>query len=180
MRRRGRSPTCHMGTNANTEEYLDKDDQDALVESLEVEALAQNRQFQTYFGIVGGFAALISLIYPLLCQQECSSQWFTCWFHALVSLFAHLGAIYLSRTDPSSLRAQQPLAVVALTTVVIVIPILLWIMGFFSEDIEHFHIGLTIGNLVTFVGTMLLRWDVYSTTKALEDLHGAKYEHKSL
>jgi hypothetical protein len=66
------------------------------------------------------------------------------------------------------------------TVLLVVIPVILWLTGKFADDIEHFHVGLVVGNLVTFVGSMMLRWDVRSTTRFLEDLHGAKYEHKSL
>jgi hypothetical protein len=61
-----------------------------------------------------------------------------------------------------------------------VAPLLLWVMGGFDQDVEHFHLGLLLGNLVTLLGSFLLLWDLQSTRQALSDLNGAKYEHKSL
>ena len=53
-------------------------------------------------------------------------------------------------------------------------------IGSFDGDTEHFHVGLTLGNLVSMVGALTLLWDAYMTREAFADLIGAKYEHKSL
>ena len=177
MRRRGRSPTTYSGTNTAPEtQYIDRDDQDELVASLEDEATYQTKQFQKYFGFIGAFALLASLLYPLLCQEECSSRWIPCWMHATSSSVAHGLAIHQSRNDiQSQFSKWQLLALLLVGT-----PFSLWLLGKFPDDIEHFHLGLIIGNVVTFVGTMILRWDTLSTKKAIEDLHGEKYAYKTL
>jgi TRAP-type uncharacterized transport system fused permease subunit len=155
---------------------MDKDDQDALVESMEDEAWQQTKQFQRFFGFVGGFAVLVSLAYPLLCQEECSVRWTTCWIHSIVSSVNHVCAILLSRRNQRS----QDFQLLVATIFLVAAPSALWVFGNFAEDVEHFHVGLLVGNLVTFLGALLLRWDIESTSKALDDLNGAKYEHKSL
>jgi hypothetical protein len=156
---------------------MDIDDQDLLVHSLEDQAFQQTKDFQRYFGLVVGFAVLVSLVYPLLCQEECSTQWAACWIHAAVSSLTHALSILLSRKDPPSSR---DLPLLLATSVPTVIAVLLWLAGKFAEDIEVFHLGLILGNIVSFMGSLLLRWDIQSTKTALEELHGAKYEHKSL
>ena len=209
MRRRGRSPTPHIGTNTtgaydNDDDdddtmmmmMMDTDDQDALVESLELDAIQQTKDFSNYFGFVVGFAVLASLVYPLLCHEQCFPRMWTCGCHAMVSSATHVGAIWLSSSSSSSSSSleppfQQPQRQTTITTTtttiisltvcgLIGIPLLFWGMGNFADDMEHFHIGLIVGNIVTLVGSVLLRWDAWSTKRALEELHGAKYEHKSL
>jgi hypothetical protein len=155
---------------------LDEDDQEQLLQSLEQEVAKQARQFQKLFALVGGFAFLVSLFYPFLCATECSSKWIIiCWTHAVYSATMHGIVILISR----DLRQQSRQAIYCLS-ILIIIPIILWILGKFADDIEHFHLGLMIGNIVTFVGWLLLRWDARSSGKALDDLNSAKYEHKSL
>lgn len=192
IRRRGRSPTKHLGTNtaeaSDALEFLDTDDQDALVESLAYESKAQAQQFQKLFGLVGLFAIFVSLGYPFLCQEECSVRAFSCWFHVLSSCGTHGLSIWLSRVDLEALwsteetgRVQMFPPIATLFGILVnLVPIVFWVGGIFHADVEHFHVGLGLGNVVTFTGSLLLRWDAVSTYAALEDLDGAKYEHKSL
>jgi hypothetical protein len=49
-----------------------------------------------------------------------------------------------------------------------------------GEEEEHFHLGLMIGNIVTFLGLLVLRWDALSTRLALQELDAAQYKHKAL
>lgn len=187
MRRRGRSPTPHHGTNTdphhdeNDNDFLDSDDQNALVASLEAEYRSQAKQFQLAFGLVGGFAMAASLLYPFLCEEECSTRLLACWTHTAVAVVAHGLSILLSRIEQhGSSQTTRSMALLVGASSLTLVPVLLWVAGFFHDDIEHFHLGLVLGNAVTLTGSMLLRWDAHSTRIALEDLNGAKYEHKSL
>jgi hypothetical protein len=180
---RRRTPNSKQASESKSSEssnpellLLDEDDQEQLLQSLEQEVAKQTRQFQKLFALVGGFALLVSLFYPFLCATECSSQWIICWTHAVYSATMHGMVILISR----DLRQQARQALIYCLAILIIIPIILWILGKFADDIEHFHLGLMIGNIVTFVGWLLLRWDARSSGKALDDLNSAKYEHKSL
>jgi hypothetical protein len=127
------------------------------------------------FRVVVGFAVVVSLFYPLLCQDECSrpsGNWLVCWTHALYSALNHVLVIVLVTKQ----NIMPFLAVGTLVPLVVV-----WRLGFFSEDhIDHFHIGLIIGNVVTLLGSFLLRWDAQSARNALMELNASKYRHKGL
>jgi hypothetical protein len=184
MRRRGRSPTTSTkptfddDNNDNEEEqaeFLDQDDQDTLVDSLAQEVAHQTQQFQNMFRMVVGFAVVVSLFYPLLCQDECSSSQYwvvKCWTHALYSALNHALVIVLVTNK------QNMMPFLAAGTLVPLVVV--WMLGFFSEDIDHFHIGLIIGNVVTLLGSFLLRWDAQSTRNGLVELDASKYRHKAL
>ncbi len=190
-------------------EMIDTDDQELLIRSLEEEAHQQSQLFQKAFAAVGGFAMVISLlVYPFLCHEECSQRLISCWTHAIVSCVTHGLSIQCSRCrnrkdncdedeqddDDKNNKSDEDdgidpmiLAISIWKTklfqgavVLNLLPLLLWIVGFFDQDLEHFHLGLVLGNVVTLVGAFLLLWDVQSTRQALDELNGAKYEHKSL
>ena len=185
-KRRGRSQTRYSeSTNADRsdehDEPLDEDDQRELVESLEREAAVQTRFFQDVFAFgIGGIAIVFSLTLPLLCPEECTANDGTklaCWSHAVVSSGVHAWSIHpflLTR----SLTTRSPSIVI--DVMLQVIPIVLWLTGFVSNDEDHFHLALLIGNLVTFFGARLMYWDVESTKKSIEDLDAARYRHKTL
>ena len=62
-----------------------------------------------------------------------------------------------------------------------VTPWIIWFFGSsFAHDEDHFHLGLMIGNIVTILGSLLIRWDMESTNKALKDLDDARYKHKAI
>lgn len=212
LRKRGRSPSAPLQyryTNAvnneecSSEDYddddeiiLDTDDQEDVIHSLQEQSYRQSKQFQTLFFGVGVFAMIISLVYPFLCHDECSSRLFSCWSHTLVSCGSHVLSIKLSRSlqyledENGELRPLAdpmlpPHSVLASPTFLAaaganLVPLVLWISGAFDQDIDHFHIGLVMGNMVTLVGSIIVLWDWYSTRQALAELNGAKYEHKSL
>jgi hypothetical protein len=178
MRRRGRSPTVYQGTNTPVpeDEVMDEDDQTALVEALEKECAEQLKQFQLYFTYIVYFAIVISLVFPLLCQEECSYQMTSCWTHALYSAIVHGLSLFLARNNSQS----QDLRWFVLTFLLVAIPINVWVMGAFHEDIEHFHIGLILSTMPTFGGCIMLRWDDRSTFTSINDLKRLKYEYKTL
>lgn len=178
MRRRGRSPTIYKGTNTLPEEdeVMDEDDQTALVESLEMEAAEQMKQFQRYFSYIGYFAVAISLVFPFLCQEECSHQMISCWTHAMYAAIVHGLSLFLAQNNSQSHDFQG----FVLTFLMVTIPALLWMIGAFHEDVEHFHIGLLLSNMTTFGGCILLRWDDRTTAASIQDLNGLKYAHKTL
>lgn len=189
MRRRGRSPTERWSTNAEQDDdsdvsvILDTDDQEEMIRQLERDAQKQSRFFQSFFSVVGGFGMVVSLfIYPILCQEECSQRIVPCWAHALVSSGAHGLSIKLSQAKMNYEEPRLPFSsgFFGILIILHVVPPLLWVIGVFDQDVEHFHLGLALGNLVTLVGALLLLWDEQSTRKALNDLNGAKYEHKTL
>lgn len=210
MRRRGRSPTerfkaTNSALDASEEEngdnavILDTDDQEELIRTMEEEAKKQSQLFQTAFSLVGGFAMVVSLfVYPFLCHDECSQRLFSCWTHAIVSCGTHGLSVKVSRSTnrypngvdhieddinddagPAPIFPSLP-SLFGILVVLHVLPLVLWVLGAFDRDVEHFHLGLVLGNLVTLLGSFLLYWDAQSTQQALNDLHGAKYEHKSL
>ncbi|CAJ1943134.1 unnamed protein product [Cylindrotheca closterium] len=177
MRRRGRSPTSYRGTNTTTEDdVLDEDDQSELIEEIRLEAEAQMEQFQRYFTFIGFGAIAISLVDPFLCQEECEQQITSCWSHSIFSAVLHGAAVALARNQSNEQDFHWFLILFAL----VVIPMIFWVMDLFHEDIEHFHIGLLLSNMVTFVGCILLRWDDQSTFTSIDDLHDLKYAHKTL
>lgn len=176
---------------------MDTDDQDDLIHSLQEDARKQSELFQKAFAAVGGFAMVTSLlVYPFLCHDECSKRLASCWTHAIVSCGTHGLSIRLSRSmnyprqhsdaeeddyGPSPLFVafwKTPLFAAAIA--LHILPLVLWVVGVFDQDVEHFHLGLVFGNVVTLLGSSILLWDVYSTRRALSELNGAKYEHKSL
>jgi hypothetical protein len=184
---------------------MDTDEQEELIRFMQEDAQKQSQLFQTAFSLVGGFAMVISLfVYPFLCHDECSQRLFSCWAHAIVSCGTHGLSIKLSRSmnpryptsgmedddDGGGGRKNDDLLIppfslvkstlFGILVVVHVLPLLLWVMGIFDKDVEHFHLGLVLGNVVTLLGSFLLLWDAQSTREALSDLDGAKYEHKSL
>jgi len=199
-----------QATNAGPEsfhhvEILDTQDQEQFIQKMEEESRRQSQLFQTIFEYVGVFAMIMSLVfYPFVCQEECSIRFGSCLIHAIVSCGTHALSIKISRSMTKSMNGhgnshesesrlpQSATAVAGLGTTPILLllvvvwvvahlaPLLLWVFGSFHEDLEHFHIGLTIGNFVTMMGTVILLWDAHTTCEAFTDLYGAKYEHKSL
>ncbi|KAL3936847.1 MAG: hypothetical protein SGBAC_007923 [Bacillariaceae sp.] len=184
MRRRGRSPTSYTGTNTASEDddvmdeddILDEDDQAELVEAVRREAEVQMKQLQLCFTYIGFGAIAIALLDPFLCYEECEQQLVSCWTHSILSAILHGGAVALARIESN----EQDFHLFLLLFALVVIPMIFWVMDFFHEDIEHFHIGLLLSNMVTFVGCILLRWDDNSTFSAIDDLDALKYEHKTL
>ena len=202
MRNRGRSPTeSSRATNAaqdssSHDEMLDTDDQEELIKSLVAQSQRQAKFFQTVFAGVGFFAMVISLFfYPFICRDECSSRPISCWTHAFISCGTHAVSIKMSQSlnmlvyGHGETQASDPMLppralfqswVFLVWVAVHLLPLLLWVIGSFDGDTEHFHVGLTLGNLVSMVGALTLLWDAYTTREAFADLIGAKYEHKSL
>jgi hypothetical protein len=149
-----------------------------------------------YFGYgIGGFAIVFSLIFPLLCPDECAANnndnnnATICWLHAVYSSLTHAWVIYpfvmketsQTRRGVSKLRTRTDFIVIAFLQL---LPIILWLTGFFiavQQDDDHFfHLALIIGNVVTYIGAHLIHWDIQSTRKAIEELDSARYKHKAL
>mmetsp|Transcript_27033 Transcript_27033/g.30313 ORF Transcript_27033/g.30313 Transcript_27033/m.30313 type:complete len:181 (+) Transcript_27033:50-592(+) len=170
-------------------ECIDEDDQKELVESLHREANIQSIFFQNIFCFgIGGLAILFSLTLPLLFPDECANNSSTytagasiCCSHAVYSSLTHAWTIH-----PFILKTSQATAGVSKITTDVVgivlqtIPIVLWLTGFFSQDKDHIHLALLIGNVVTIIGAHLIYWDIYSTRKAIKELYNARYKHKAL
>ena len=174
MRRRGRSPTVYEGTNTLSDDYMDSDDQNVLVETLEKEAAEAMMRIRFFFVSIGYFAIAASLVLPFLCQEECSAQSLSCWGHSIYSSILHLMSISLAKKQASDFNLFM------VTFILASLPMIVWLMGKFEYDIEHFHLGLTLANMTTLTGCMLLRWDDSETAKSLEELNELKYTHKSL
>ena len=179
LNRRGRSQTRYSeSTNADQDELIDEDDQQELIESLQREAAIQSRFFQNIFGFgIGGMAIVFSLIFPLLCPDECAAEGMgACWSHSVFSSALHAWSIHPFVLKTLSTRSPTTIIDVALQ----MIPILLWLTGFVSRDEGLFHFALLVGNIVTFIGAHLIYWDMKSTETALGNLDAARYKHKSL
>jgi hypothetical protein len=131
-----------------------------------------------------------------------------CWIHSLYSITCHGLVIYLTLSllpAPSPLmrvgeedtpitsnsKFQRPMILVA--AILTFGPVGLWKMRWLEnrdtsvvyssavgDEEEHFHLGLMIGNIVTFLGLLVLRWDALSTRQALQELDAAQYKHKAL
>jgi len=185
--------------NYDDDEPMDEDDQRELVKLLQLEAAAQSSFFQKVFGYgIGGTAIFLSLVFPLLCPDECSADRGTalaCWSHSVFSCGVHARMIHpfvlqssstttelSSSTTSSSASTSLTITTIATNTDIAlqVIPILLWLTGFFSKDEDHFHLALLISNLVTYLGAHLVFWDMQATQKELESLDAARYKHKAL
>jgi len=161
---------------------MDEDDQKELVESMQREAAEQSVYFQKIFGYgIGGMAIVVSLVFPLLCPDECSWDRGTaraCWSHSVLASSLHAWTVHPFVLSKPSL-AGRPLEIVdvALQS----IPFVLWLTGvFFSDDEDHFHLALLIGNAVTFFGARLIYWDIESIKDSLGNLDAARYKHKTL
>lgn len=203
--RRGRSPTPYVGTNtskrkliddddpdgaAAAPDYLDDDDQTRLVEELTQDAIRQTQQFRRYFSIMAIFASSVSLLYPILNPEERAGEPRACWTHAVVSSILHLLGLINHPRRTSVEEKPDPIDSVGswiqllLLIVVIVVPLGMSLAVYWWEltvrDAHYFHLALMGGNLVTYLGSVLLNWDVSTTRKALEDLQKSKYSHKSL
>jgi hypothetical protein len=178
-------------------ELMDEDDQNALVQSYHAQAAAQSQFFQKVFGYgIGGLAMVLSLALPVLCPEECAVLGArSCWGHAVYACVVHAWSVHPFLFRPPQTPApsiDDKAALLALSTnndpgyfVVVgmtlqLIPLIMWLAGFFNHDEDHFHLGLMIGDVVTFGGAWLIRWDMQSTDRLLLDLNNAKYEHKSL
>eukprot|EP00525_Craspedostauros_australis_P012530 CAMPEP_0198117266 /NCGR_PEP_ID=MMETSP1442-20131203/17503_1 /TAXON_ID= /ORGANISM="Craspedostauros australis, Strain CCMP3328" /LENGTH=209 /DNA_ID=CAMNT_0043775287 /DNA_START=1 /DNA_END=630 /DNA_ORIENTATION=- len=182
------------GTNDDAHaDFLDETEQDELVRSLEAEALQQTKLFQSAYRYISAFAVLVSLSYPLLCADECSAAWVSCWLHATVSAVLHIVTmvgitkhedIMLCCVSDASQQMNKTstswLYVPTIATVATALLLLVWYAGYFGSDKDHFHIGLTIGNGVTVLAGRMLQWDARTTIGSLKDLNAAKYHHKSL
>jgi hypothetical protein len=195
-RRRGRSPTQYIATNGTAIVYngnddddddgndedssvepLDEDEQRELVQSLRIQAAQQSRFFQTAFGFgIGGFAMIFSLCFPFLCPDECHHEKM-CWMHAVYASAVHAWTVHslvLPSARPNRWKDMVNLALQ-------VLPWMMWLFGTsFAHDEDHFHMGLMIGTLVTYLGAFLIRWDMESTDRALKDLDNARYKHKAI
>ena len=193
--RRGRSPTRYTdATNSYLRNHddddsfsdydpLDEDDQRELLESLEQEAAAQSRLFQIAFGYgIGGTAVVFSLVFPLLCPEECGADTETavaCWSHSFFSCIVHARTVF-PFVKPFSANQRRSTAITVLDAALQVIPVLLWWAGVVSSDEEYFHLALLISNFVTFLGARIIYWDMNATQIALESLDSARYRYKSL
>lgn len=182
------------------EQFIDEDDQKDLVESLQSEANIQSIFFQNLFGYgIGGLAILFSLIFPLLCPDECAANYndnnnnnnaTICWLHAFYSSLTHAWVIYPFVTKKTSQTRRRVSKIRAITDFIGIalqlLPIILWLTGFFiiavqqDGDAHFFHLALIIGNFVTYIGAQLIYWDIQSTRKAIEELDSARYKHKAL
>eukprot|EP00934_Nitzschia_sp_Nitz4_P005643 Nitzschia sp. Nitz4//scaffold11_size288233//18932//19585//NITZ4_000730-RA/size288233-processed-gene-0.200-mRNA-1//-1//CDS//3329533942//5633//frame0 len=207
--RRGRSPTPHVVNNSTipdddkeTTEFLDSDDQRALIATLRAEAQTHQRQLQRAFVVLGGTGSFLSLIFPWLCPEECSIQPMRCWIHALMAALLHVSSIAFVGKNTTTDRLQRfQFGILEVSTLVahlwcllmcIVVGLghdssLLWLgapsssttQGL-STEMNWFHVGLCAGNLVTYMGAWLLQWDARSTSQALQELQQAQYDHKTL
>ena len=201
VKRRGRSQTpadqCTNAASHGREDgepvcYMDEDDQDELVTSLQDDAIRQAKQFHKFFAFVCLFAIFVTVLYPWLCPVDCSNKQFRCWIHTGYSVLLHALDIALQKHTPFENTPQSTmigmkaalfissrgliLAAASLT----VLPLVLLLVGAITDDVEDFHLGLIVGNMVTFGGLVLLRWDAASTNRALEELNGSKYKYKDL
>ena len=170
---------------------MDTEDQDNLIQSLQEQAQEQVQLFQKAFVVVGFLAMVITLfVYPFLCYEECSQRQWSCGTHAVFSSISHGLTIYGSQSQslksphddallllPVSILKSTPFLLAAILTLM---PVFFWVGGAFHLDVEHFHLGLVVGNILTLLGSFLLVWDGQSTQQALDELYGAKYEHKTL
>ena len=175
---RGRSPTKYC-TSTNSDP-IDEDEQRELVESLRRDAAVQEMQLFKVYGFgIGGMAIVFSLIFPLLCPDECSTGAAGCWSHAVYSSLTHLYVIHpfvLKNTSTRVLATRMD----AVAFLLQAIPIIFWFAGFFSRGEDNFHLILLIGNAISYLGAHLVCWDMQSTLKSIEELDAARYKHKTL
>ena len=159
---------------------------------------------------VGGFGCVLAIALPILCHDECQSTLLECWGHSTVSFGLHVLSVYpfVSPTihsvrDSSRITVSSPTdetersnSLKPSTTkntsnaeskrtriyyiVLQLIPCCVWLMGDTGDDPDHFHLVLLIGNAISFLGSLVLLWDIDSTNKALADLESSQYKHKSL
>jgi len=185
IRNRRSSTKYTKSTNADGQ-FIDEDDQKELVEALHREAYIQSIFFQNIFCFgIGGLAIIFSLILPLLYPGEYANDRSTagsiiCYSHAVYSSLTHAWTIhpFILKTSQATGVSKIPTDVVGI--VLQAIPIVLWLTGFLTQDEDHIHLALLIGNVVTIIGAHLIYWDMHSTRKAIKELDNARYKHKTL
>jgi hypothetical protein len=147
---------------------LDVDEQDEITKSLTHEASAQMKELSDIFGIICALAVIGCLIIAVAVVRNLSGR-----IHAVVASVLHFAARHLSsRAESSQLVTEGFLIGMCL------LPILLSWRD--DESDSGIHWSLSLGNLLTTVAAIFLQRDHQSTSRAILDLHGAKYRYKSL
>lgn len=147
---------------------LDEDEQEEITKTLSYDASAQMEEIIDFFGIICAFAVMGCLIVAVGVASNLSGR-----MHAVVASLLHYAARHLScRVEGSQLVMEGLLLGMCL------LPILFsWLV---DEPDSEIHWSLSLSNLLTTVVAMYLRREQQSTSKAILDLHAAKYRYKSL
>lgn len=147
---------------------LDEDEQDEITKTLTHDANAQIKEMRDIFGVICAFAAIGCLI---IAVGIADNMWTRA--HAIAASVLHYAARRLSTRE-----VMYQVIVEGLLVGMSLFPIpFLWLANALHSEI---HWSLSVGNLLTTTGVMLLRRENQSTDKAILDLHAAKYRYKSL
>jgi hypothetical protein len=110
------------------------------------------------------------------------------WAHALASAVLHLAAAAAVRPTSGDSRAIGGLGLGASTIVAaLVVANVLFVAGVIGlsatqhqQQQRHASLGLGAANVLTLGVGAVLRWDQRDSARAIRDLEGARYRHKSL
>jgi hypothetical protein len=109
------------------------------------------------------------------------------WAHALASAALHLATAAAVRPTGGSGRAIGGLGLGASTIVaalvvanVLFVGAVIGLSATHQQQQRHASLGLGAANLLTLGVGAVLRWDQRDSLRAIRDLEGARYRHKSL
>lgn len=145
---------------------IDEADQEEIAKKLEEEAAAQMKEISNIFGALCVVATIFCLGFALVLASDRLEM-----IHGLVASGLHFAAMKYST------RIASPYYHDILVVVVAVVPVMLL---FTTTDESDFHWSMSLANLLTSGVAVFLRLENRSTSKAIRDLHDAKYQYKSL
>ena len=192
-RRRRPQAAGKVPTSDDTKDYvvepIDETEQAQLVEQLRQQALEQMDLIHNIFSRVCEAAMVLCILLGLTSMTD-----FFGWAHVLGSVALHWAARSIAaniKTTTISSQQQQHTAggavfdkilpVVALLTVVAILPLTLENIGSSSSGSGHdHHLGMALTNIVTMLGALYIKHDSQSTMKQVETLEKSKYNYKSL
>ena len=147
---------------------VDEDEQEEITKSLTQDASAQMKELSDIFGIICALAAIACLVVAVGVVGNLRGR-----MHAVVASVLHYAARQLS----SRVESSQVVVEGLLLGMCLLPGLLSWLADELDSEI---HWSLSLGNLLTTVAAMFLRREQQSTSKAILDLHAAKYRYKSL
>jgi hypothetical protein len=175
MRRR----TKAENTSEGDAPFMDEDDQDEVVASLEQEGMKQIESTNRIFTFVCILAMIITALVVVIHgggMRPCT--------HAVYSAGVHwLARIHATTVSSRSLQSSLQSSSVALLIFLVLSPLFVIAASMSSlnaDDTATMHWSIALANLLVAICSLLLRIESANTIKAMELLEGSKYSYKSL
>lgn len=148
-------------------DLLDEDEQDEITRKLADDASFQLKEMNHAFGIICIIASIGCLAISMLIANDILGK-----AHAALAAVFHYLVGRISTRDRNSHRVDFVVAGVSLLPIVL--------LSVFETGDSDVHWSLSLGNLLTTVGLILLRRENQTTANSIKDLHNAKYRYKSI